>query len=202
VTEQLQPIPKNIYGVTKAAAEDLCQLFHRKHRLSCIVLRTSRFFPEEDDNPDIRSGYEDANIKANEMLFRRVDVADVVSAHLRAGERASDLGFGRYIISATTPFQAGDLAGLYSDAPAMVGKYFPGFEQTYARAGWRMFEAIGRVYVNDAARRDLGWEPLYDFAHVLRCLEQAVDFRSELARQIGRKGYHDEVFEHGPYPLE
>src|SRR5271155_5528452 len=44
VTEDVKPIPKNIYGVTKSAAEDLCQLFHRNHGLPCIVLRTSRFF--------------------------------------------------------------------------------------------------------------------------------------------------------------
>jgi len=29
VTEEVAPVPKNIYGVTKAAAEDLCHLFHR-----------------------------------------------------------------------------------------------------------------------------------------------------------------------------
>src|SRR6516165_3277654 len=33
VTEEVTPIPKNIYGVTKAAAEDLCQLFHRNSGL-------------------------------------------------------------------------------------------------------------------------------------------------------------------------
>ena len=42
VTEDLAPIPKNIYGVTKVAAEDLCQLFHPNQRLPCLVLRTSR----------------------------------------------------------------------------------------------------------------------------------------------------------------
>ena len=50
VTEDLVPIPRNIYGVTKTAAEDLCHLFHRKHGLNCIILRTSRFFPEHDDD--------------------------------------------------------------------------------------------------------------------------------------------------------
>src|SRR6266446_2632738 len=54
VTEEVAPIPKNIYGVTKAAAEDLCQLFHGKQGLACIVLRTSRFFPEEDDSQAVR----------------------------------------------------------------------------------------------------------------------------------------------------
>src|SRR5579859_2698809 len=33
ITEAVVPVPKNIYGVTKAAAEDLCQLFHRNHGL-------------------------------------------------------------------------------------------------------------------------------------------------------------------------
>ena len=86
VTEDVIPVPKNIYGVTKAAAEDLCQLFARNHSLRVIVLRTSRFFPEEDDNRAIREGYADANVKANEFLYRRVDIEDVVSAHLLATE--------------------------------------------------------------------------------------------------------------------
>src|SRR5262249_33236950 len=74
VTEEVAPIPRNIYGVTKAAAEDLCQLFHRNHGLACVVLRTSRFFPEEDDDSAVREAYADENIKANEFLYRRVDV--------------------------------------------------------------------------------------------------------------------------------
>ena len=73
VTEEVTPIPKNIYGVTKAAAEDLCQLFHRNRGLACVVLRTSRFFPEEDDDPGVRDSYSDENVKANEYLYRRVE---------------------------------------------------------------------------------------------------------------------------------
>lgn len=64
ITEDVAPSPKNIYGATKTAAEDLCQLFHRNHGLPCIVLRTSRFFPEEDDNAHTAQAYADGNIKA------------------------------------------------------------------------------------------------------------------------------------------
>jgi UDP-glucose 4-epimerase len=46
VNEDVDSIPRNIYGVTKKAAEDLCELFFRSRGLPCIVLRTSRFFPE------------------------------------------------------------------------------------------------------------------------------------------------------------
>ncbi|MCE2658117.1 MAG: NAD-dependent epimerase/dehydratase family protein [Rubrivivax sp.] len=42
ITEDVVPEPKNIYGVTKCAAEDLCRLFHRLHGLPVLVLRTSR----------------------------------------------------------------------------------------------------------------------------------------------------------------
>src|SRR5580765_8211001 len=45
ITEDVRPIPRNIYGVTKTAAEDLCELFHRRHGHPCLILRTSRFFP-------------------------------------------------------------------------------------------------------------------------------------------------------------
>src|ERR1700755_1496014 len=36
--------PRNIYGVTKLAAEGLCRIYSREHGLNCAVLRTSRFF--------------------------------------------------------------------------------------------------------------------------------------------------------------
>ena len=54
VNEDVHSVPKNIYGVTKKAAEDLCELFCRSNGLPCIILRTARFFPETDDDPDLR----------------------------------------------------------------------------------------------------------------------------------------------------
>jgi nucleoside-diphosphate-sugar epimerase len=89
ITEEVAPRPRNIYGATKTAAEDLCQVFARKHALPCLVLRTSRFFPEVDDSADVRASFADANIKANEFLHRRVDIEDVVSAHMRALENGA-----------------------------------------------------------------------------------------------------------------
>jgi nucleoside-diphosphate-sugar epimerase len=190
VNEDVRPVPRNIYGVTKVAAEDLCELFHRNHRLACLVLRTSRFFPEEDDNPATRRGYADENVKANEFLYRRVELQDVVDAHLLALARAPAIGFGRYIISATTPFQPDELPELRTDAPTVVRRQFPDYEEEYARRRWRMFPGIERVYVNERARRELGWRPHYDFRHVLDLLKAGADVRSPLARAVGAKGYH------------
>jgi len=202
ITEEATPAPKNIYGVTKAAAEDLCQLFHRNQRLACVVLRTSRFFPEEDDNRAVRQAYCDANVKANEFLYRRVDIADVVSAHMLAAERAPAIGFRKYIISATTPFRREDLVALRTDAPRVVRELVPDYEAEYERRRWEMFSSIGRVYVNERARTELGWQPRYDFTHVIRCLRAGADPKSDLARLVGSKGYHAEVFSDGPYPVE
>ena len=202
VTEDVRPVPRNIYGVTKLAAEDFCQIFHNKTGLACIVLRTSRFFPEEDDHQQIRTEYEDGNAKANELLFRRVDLEDVVSAHLLAAERAPAIGFGRYIVSATTPFTREDLPELRTNAALVVERHAPDFQQIYRRLGWKMYPGIDRVYVNDEARKDLNWDPKYDFSHALKCLEAGNDPRSPLARAVGSKGYHAEVFADGPYPVE
>ncbi|MFI5350377.1 MAG: NAD-dependent epimerase/dehydratase family protein [Elusimicrobiota bacterium] len=190
ITEDLASVPKNIYGATKTAAEDLCELFHRNHGLDCLVLRTSRFFPEEDDNEAIRSAYDHRNAKANEFLHRRVDVEDVVSAHLLAVEKAPAIGFGRYIISATTPFGRGDLAELRRDAPTVLKRYFPRYESVYSSLGWKMFPALDRVYVNARARKDLGWRPRHDFASMLKRLAAKKEFESPLARRIGSKMYH------------
>lgn len=190
VTEELTPIPRNIYGVTKTCAEDLCELVAREHGLPCVVLRTSRFFPEGDDMKHAMPDFSDPNIKANEYLNRRVDIADAVQAHVCAMERASDIGFGKYIISATTPFAQADCQELIQDAPAVVARYFPDYEDVYARAGYRMFDKIGRVYVNARARAELGWEPRYNFAHVLSAVRAGQSPLSPLAREVGSKGYH------------
>lgn len=202
VTEEVVPIPKNIYGVTKTAAEDLCHLFYQKHRLPCLVLRTSRFFPEEDDHPETRQTYQDGNIKANELLYRRVDLEDAVSAHLLAMEKAPEIGFDRYIISATTPFTPDDLWDLRANTPQVVQRRFPDYEEEYTRRNWKMFSDIARVYVNEKARNDLGWRPRYDFRSVLNSLKAGVDPRSPLSRVVGAKGYHAHKFAEGPYPVQ
>lgn len=190
ITEDVVPIPKNIYGVTKTAAEDLCRSFHRNEKLPCLILRTSRFFPEEDDVAERASAYEQTNLKVNELLYRRVDVEDVVSSHFLAMDKAPELGFGKFIITATTPFQRDDLAQLGVDAPAVLARYFPEFPAIYTQLGWKMLPTLDRVYVNARARELLGWRPKYDFAHALRSVAGGHDYRSGLTLAVGSKGYH------------
>ncbi len=202
VTESTNSIPKNIYGVTKNTAEDICQLFYRNHKLPCIVLKTSRFFPEEDDKRQIRENYEDLNIKAVEYLYRRVDIEDAVSAHFLALENVQKIGFRKYIISATSPFRKKDLIQLHSNAELVVEALYPDFKPLFEARGWKMLPTIDRVYVNERAKKELGWKPKYDFRYVLDCLKENKDFRSKLSMEVGTKGYHKETFDDGPYPVQ
>jgi UDP-glucose 4-epimerase len=202
ITEDVQPVPRNIYGVTKKAAEDLCELFYRTRGLPSIVLRTSRFFPDPDDNPKRRQRYDDLNLKANEFLYRRVDLHDAVAAHLVAAELAPSIGFGRYLVSATTPFEPEHLLRLRSDAPGIVRSLFPDYEEEYRSRRWTMSSGIDRVYVNSRAREQLGWRPRFDFRYVLDRLQCGEDVFSPLAREVGVKGYHPQSFNDEPYPVE
>ena len=129
-------MPKNIYGVTKVAAEDLCELFHRQVRpavrdpANVAVLSRSRTIGRRRGE-----AYEDLNVKANEFLYRRADIEDIVDAHLLALEQGGRRsGFGRYIISATTPFTREDLAELRTNAPAVVARRVPRYQEVYAVA--------------------------------------------------------------------
>jgi len=202
VTEDLVPQPRNIYGVTKVAAEDVAELVHRDTSLPIVVLRTSRFFPEEDDQPAARAAFADGNAKVNELLNRRVDIEDVVSAHVAALDAAPTIGFGRYIVSATTPLQPDDVAELGTAAAAVVARRVPGAVDRYRELGWSLPATLDRVYDNTRARTDLGWRPRWDFAGAVERLATSDEHRSPLAIAIGSRGYHPESFADGPYPVQ
>ena len=161
--------PRNIYGVTKRTAEELARLFHAEHGLPVVVLRTARFFPEDDDTHDHLAG---ENMKANEFLHRRLTVEDCALAHLAALEKAPAIGFGLYVVSAPTPFGRADAALLKTDAPAVIARHFPDAASLYAARGWSLPASIGRVYDAAAIERDLGFRCRTDFAAVLAALRE------------------------------
>ncbi|TCS13226.1 NAD(P)-dependent oxidoreductase [Caulobacter sp. BK020] len=170
LTEDSPVQPRNIYGITKLAAEQLCRLVHREHGLPVVVLRTSRFFPEADDMAHAIAQADD-NTKANELLFRRLTVEDAARAHVLALDRAPDLGFDLFIVSAPPPFSPDDAEVLIADAPAVVARYFPRYAELYARRGWTMFDSIDRVYDPSRATARLGFTCRTTFADVLAALE-------------------------------
>lgn len=201
VTEALKPQPRNIYGVTKLAAESLCELFHRQAGLPCVVLRTSRFFPEEDDSLSARERFDSDNLKVSELTFRRVDIADVVSAHLLALNKAATLGFDRFVISGTTPFGSTDAEALGVDAAAVLARRAPQAHTEFQRRGWSMLPRLDRVYDNARAVHRLGWTPEFTFDRAIDQLAAGGDYRSPLSIEVGSKGYHAQTFDGEPYPV-
>lgn len=202
VDEDLPPAPKNIYGITKVAAEDLCRLASRKEGLRTTILRFSRFFPEADDSAEMRSAYADENAKANEFLFRRIDLEDAAQAMIAALDRPKGALSETMIVSATTPFSKGDLKALNQNALPVVERLYPRISTIYKALGYRMFEKIGRVYDNQKARNLLDWTPRHSFETVLEQLQNNLPIGSALARKIGVRGYHDVDFTTGPYPVD
>lgn len=181
--------PRNIYGVTKLSAENLCRMKHLEEGIGCIVLRTSRFFPEEDDSFRGLSG---DNHKANEFLYRRVTVEDAARAHLLALERAPEIGFGTYVISAPTVFTREETAELKRDARAVILRHYPEAAELYAARGWRLPDSISRVYDSTRSQTGLGYRYHTHFGSILEALRTGSplpfthdpDFVSPIERRI------------------
>jgi nucleoside-diphosphate-sugar epimerase len=164
--------PRNIYGVTKLAAEGLCRLYASEHGLNTVVLRTGRFFPEDDDTHATPSG---PNLKANEFLNRRLTVQDAARAHLAALDRAPQLSFDLFVISALSPFCRDEARALKTDAAGVIERHFPDVRALYAQRGWTLPRQIGRVYDAAHAAERLGFRCETDFAAVLDALREGRD---------------------------
>lgn len=193
IDESVTPVPKNIYGVTKAAAEDLCRLQHMQTSLPVLVLRTSRFFPEPDDDEGRRAAMGDENLKCLELAYRRTDIADVVSACVAGMQRAKEIGWGKYIISAPPPFpnNAETLRMLDSDAGKVYRECIPGIEVVFNKQDWKFLPRLDRVYDSNKALQELGWKPTFTIQYAMEKIAKGEEWRSQLTFQVGKKGYHD-----------
>ena len=112
------------------------------------------------------------NTKANEFLNRRLTVEDAAEAHVAALERAPELGFGTFILSAPPPFAEEDCEELLHDAPSAIARYFPEAPALYARAGWSLPASLDRVYDPAKAQALLGFRCRTDFGSVLQALAE------------------------------
>ena len=187
ITEYVVPVPKNIYGVTKVAAEDLCELAHRNQDLPCLVLRTSRFFPEADDNPHAarrvrRREPQGERISLSPRRHRGRRRRTSSRARARAGDwlwplhhQRDDAVHARRLLpsSAAMP-PPSSIAASRAGATAMPARLAHG-PRSIASTTTR---ALGRSRLAAAARLRL------------RVARAERDILASLARAIGIKGYH------------
>jgi len=156
VTENLTPVPRDIYDETKIAAEKECAQAAQAG-LPCISLRMSRCFPEPEP------------LMAIYRLYRGVDPRDVAQGHMLA--LSSNLkGFQIFNISAATPFRPVDTPELLSNARAVILKYYPWAEKEFAHRSWQLPESIDRVYAIGKAQKMLGYLPEYNFASLFKAV--------------------------------
>lgn len=149
VTEELPPVPRDIYDETKLAAEARCREATR-HSLPCLSLRISRCFRETDE------------LMATYRLYRGVDLRDVAETH-RLALLANLPRFEVFNISARTPFKPEDTTELLHNALAVIQRRCPELEWEFAKRGWRLPQSIDRVYVITKAEQILGFSPRYNY---------------------------------------
>jgi UDP-glucose 4-epimerase len=149
VTEELTPQPRDIYDVTKLAAEDFCRESAGPD-LTVTCLRTCRYFPE------------DPRTTAVHRLYRGADVRDIAAAHVLALSRTGD-PFELLNVAASYRFEQSDLEELLKDAPPVIARRYPGARAFFASRDWGLPSSIDRVYVSDRARAVLGYRPQFDF---------------------------------------
>jgi UDP-glucose 4-epimerase len=164
------PTPRNIYGVTKLSAEHLLRILHTGSGLPCIILRTSRFFPEDDNQPSVLDhvNISEVNRKLNEFMFRRVSLEDVVDAHLLAMEKAETIQFDHFIISAQSPFQIQDVEALEENGlEKVLNEKYPKWKEHYEKLGFKIPRAADRIYSCEKAMLMLGYSPKWSFQSVV-----------------------------------
>ncbi|HEY7348536.1 MAG TPA: NAD(P)-dependent oxidoreductase [Ktedonobacterales bacterium] len=157
VTEDLTPRPRDIYDITKLAAEELCRHFALAQGLPVICLRTARFYSEP---PERLGAY---------RLYRGVDVRDAAAAHALAVAN-QEIAFDLFNIAARSPLQEADTPALWRIAPTILSQRVPGIAELYAARGWSLPERIDRVYVIARAEQRLGYRPRHNFREYMQSL--------------------------------
>ena len=153
VTEALVPNPEDVYDATKLAAEEHCREAARGG-LTTVVLRVSRCFPESEP------------LVAFYRMFRGVDRRDVADAHWQALTMPLD-GASILNVSAEPPFQRADADALWDDPWSVIDRRAPGVRAEFERHGWPLPARVDRVYMIEAAKEMLGYQPKHGIHDLL-----------------------------------
>lgn len=174
VDETLLPQPRDIYDVTKLAAEELCRLFAQEHQKAIVhCLRVSRF--SFDADPHLAVPY---------CLHRALHVDDAARAHALA-LRVEDPIFESLNISGATPFKREDVGELLHDASAVLRRRAPGLSEFLMEHGVQLPDRIERVYDSARAARVLGFRPRHSILELLAEEPAGPDQPSHQAQPAG-----------------
>jgi nucleoside-diphosphate-sugar epimerase len=154
VSENLHPQPRDIYDITKLAAEQLCEDFYRSEGLRAACLRVGRFWDEPLAD------------KVFYRLYRGLDVRDAAQAHLLALENQT-IGFEVFNIAAQSIFDESETKALKTNALEIISQKIPHLIQYFQEQNWPISHSIDRVYAIEKAKKILGYTPQFNIQAML-----------------------------------
>jgi nucleoside-diphosphate-sugar epimerase len=155
VDEALVPRPRDVYDVTKLAAEQLCRLFGAETGAAVVCIRVSRF--SFADAPHLAVPY---------CLHRAVHVEDAAQAHQLALLRPVDQPT-TLVVSAASPYRPEDASELLTAADAVLRRRAPKIAAAMVAARVPLPRRVDRVYAIDAAAAVLGYRPRHGVLDLL-----------------------------------
>ena len=167
--EDLPLRPGDIYGWTKLAGEELCQLYGRTHGIPSVALRFGMFVPE----PFFRYGIR--------LLYGGVDTRDVVRSVLTSMDAliSGELTWGAFNVESAVPFVDHDADQLTRDPLPVLDTHYPGASQLLRERGVGALAPITVTYPMHHAKQVLGFEPEYNFEQWLDELQRRPDERAD-----------------------
>ena len=154
VDEDLTPQPRDIYDITKLAAERLVA----SSALASLTLRIARCFPEP------------LPVLAVHLLHRAVGLADVAAATAQVLEH--DAVTGVFNIAGPYPFTRADCPALHRDAAGLVAERLPEVATAFRERNWPLPPTLDRVYDSAAATAAFGYHPVHGIHRLLRVCGQ------------------------------
>ena len=161
--------PGDVYGWTKLAGEELCQLYGRTHGIPSVGLRFGMFVPE----PFFRYGIR--------LLYGGVDTRDVVGSVLTSVDAliSGEVTWGAFNVESAVPFVDDDADQLTRDPLPVLDTYYPGASQLLRERGVGALAPITVTYPMHHAKQVLGFEPEYSFEQWLDELQRRPDERAD-----------------------
>ena len=169
LSEDVPLRPGDIYGWTKLAGEELCQLYGRTHGIPSVGLRFGMFVPE----PFFRYGIR--------LLYGGVDTRDVVRSVLTSMDAliSGELTWGAFNVESAVPFVDHDADQLTRDPLPVLDAYYPGTSQLLHERGVDTLAPVTVRYPMTHAKQVLGFRPECNFEQWLDELRSRPDERAD-----------------------
>ncbi len=159
-SEDAPVLPNELYGLSKAVSEQLCEYYARNHGIQVICLRPAAIRTSPQRSVSFS------------LMFEWVDVRDVAKAHLLAVEAGFDRKFEVMLITSRTPMAGISAEEFYADHVGCMRKI--ALQQGILPEKVELCEGFDKYAKRDPkklewfsiakAEKLMGYDPQYGFA--------------------------------------